>query len=85
MKTEKAINDLRIDVGALRTDMNARFDSMRSDMYAGFDSLRSDMYARCEKTDEKIDGNFKATVTLFLTAMGIVLAAFYAFVSYMVK
>jgi hypothetical protein len=24
-KIEKAVNDLRIDVGALRTDMNARF------------------------------------------------------------
>jgi hypothetical protein len=59
-KTEKAINDLRIDVGALRTDMNARFDSMRNDISARFG-----------KIDEKIDGNFKAAVTIYLTAMGL--------------
>jgi hypothetical protein len=57
------IDDLRIDVGALPTDMNARFD----------------------KIDEKIDGNFKSMVTVYLTTMGIVLAGFYAFASYMTK
>ncbi|MDR1621588.1 MAG: hypothetical protein LBS00_04355 [Synergistaceae bacterium] len=62
-RTEKAINDLRIDAGALRTEMNTRFD----------------------KVDEQANGNFKAMVTIYLTTTGIVLAAFYAFVSHLTK
>jgi iron uptake system EfeUOB component EfeO/EfeM len=94
-KTEKAINDLRLDMNSRFNKVDARLDKMdarldkmdaRFDkMDVRFDSLRSDMYAGFEKLGEKMDGNFKATVTIFLTAMGIVLAAFYAFVSYMAK
>jgi hypothetical protein len=47
--------------------------------------MRNDMNACLGKIDEKIDGNFKSIVTIYLTTTGIILAAFYAFVSYMIK
>ncbi|MDR1048904.1 MAG: hypothetical protein LBL51_04035 [Synergistaceae bacterium] len=113
-KTEKAINDLRIDVSALRTEMNTRFDKMRNDMNAGFEKINEKFEKTNEKIDrnykaadekidrnyealnekidrnykaidEKMNGNFKAMVTIYLTTTGIVLAAFYAFASYMAK
>ncbi|MDR2175525.1 MAG: hypothetical protein LBO82_06265 [Synergistaceae bacterium] len=120
-KTEKAINDLRIDVGALRAEMNARFDKFGNSVDARFEKFENSVDARFNKfeesvaarfesvearfdkfeesvdgrfdrvdarfgkLDEKMDRNFKFTVTIYLTTMGIVLAAFYAFASYMVK
>jgi chaperonin cofactor prefoldin len=145
-KTEKAINDVRMDVGALRAEMNTRFEKLEKGVDARFEKLekgvdarfeklekgvdarfeklekgvndrfeklensvndrfdsvdarfdsvnarfdRMDerfdrMDARFDKVDEKANGNFKAIVTIYLSMTGLVLAAFYAFVSYMAK
>ncbi|MDR2174333.1 MAG: hypothetical protein LBO82_00155 [Synergistaceae bacterium] len=69
-RIEKAVNDLR-------GDMNTRFEKI--------DARFEKTDARLEKLTDKMDGNFKAMVTVQLTTVGVLLAAFYAFASYMTK
>jgi peptidoglycan hydrolase CwlO-like protein len=67
---EKFETKIEKAVNNLRIDTNAQFDKVD---------------ARLDKLNEKIDGNFKSEITIYLTTMGVVLAAFYAFASYMTK
>jgi hypothetical protein len=70
-RIEKAVNDLR-------GEMNSRFDRMEKSVGTRFEKVD----AHFEKLENKIDSNFKTTVTIYLTTTGILLAAFYAFASY---
>ncbi|MDR2175224.1 MAG: hypothetical protein LBO82_04720 [Synergistaceae bacterium] len=80
-RIEKAVNDLRGEMKDLRSEMYVRFEKTDDEIKG----LRGEVNARFEKLNDKIDGNLKATVTMQLTTMGILLAAFYAFASYMTK
>jgi hypothetical protein len=68
-----------------REKFETRIEKAVYDLRGDMNDLRGEMNARLEKLNDKIDGNFKAMVTVQLTTMGIILAAFYAFASYMTK
>ena len=90
-RIEKAVNDLRGDIKDLRGDMNSRFEKVDA-RFEKVDAQFEKVDARFEKIDEKfekivekIDGNFKWMLTTYIAVMGVVLAAFYAFASYIKK
>ncbi|MDR2137845.1 MAG: hypothetical protein LBO68_06105 [Synergistaceae bacterium] len=68
-----------------REKFETRIEKAVNDLRGEMKDLRGEMNARFEKVNDKIDGNFKAMVTIQLTTMGILLAAFYAFASTMTK
>jgi DNA anti-recombination protein RmuC len=94
-KIEKALNDVRIDMGALRADMNTRFEKFEKSVDSRFTKLESSVNNRFDKVDDrfdkvndrfdKSDGSFKTIITIYLSMTGIILAAFYAFASHLVK
>jgi chromosome segregation ATPase len=87
-RMEKSV-DARFDrmeksIDARFQSVDARFQSIDS-RFQSIDAQFKSVDARLEKLNDKMDGNFKATVTIYLTTMGVLLAAFYAFASYMTR
>jgi len=55
-RADNDIRELRVDIGSLRTEMNAEFKDVRAEMRSGFGDLRAEMHAgfanvRAEFTD----------------------------------
>ena len=90
-------SDAKID--SLRNHMNSRFEKLEKSVDTRFEKLEKSVDARFEKVDarfgqidqkfekmiDKMDSNFKWLITTYITVMGVVLAAFYAFSPYIKK
>jgi chaperonin cofactor prefoldin len=80
-KLENSI-DLRFKkVDACFDKVDARFEKVEArfeKVEARFDKVD----ARFEKLESKIDGKFYAIVTIYLSGLGVILAAFYGFATY---
>jgi DNA anti-recombination protein RmuC len=57
-KIEKALNDVRIDVEALRADMNTRFEKSEKSVDSRFTKLESNVDDRFAKLESSVDDRF---------------------------
>ena len=73
----------------LEATLNARFKEMNENSNARFEKIderfkemEESFNARFEKMDAKLDSNFKWLVGMYIPLTGVLLAAFYAFATY---
>jgi hypothetical protein len=77
-RTDAAVSEEKKNREKFETRTEKAINDLHGEMNARFEKVD----ARFEKLENKIDSNFKTMVTIYLTTTGILLAAFYAFASY---
>ncbi|GHS92741.1 hypothetical protein AGMMS50276_01310 [Synergistales bacterium] len=81
-QVDKRFEQMSSDMNKRLEKIDAQFEQARRENVSRFDIIIQDNANRSDTATSEMRGFYRHTTTLFLTALGVVLAAFYSFLTF---